>query len=117
MQFPIAELALQTLMETSALIAITLNAFNVRPFLPSSDAITCITCLPGDFFNTTPSGCLPPMYGDSRWNYPSEACDDSDAINDDGCDALCQVETDYAYLKLTNFLQNHLSANTPITSP
>ena len=74
MQFPIAKLALQTLMETCALIAITLNAFNVRPFLPSSDAIKWITCLPGDFFNTTPSGCLPPMYGDSRWNYPSEAC-------------------------------------------
>lgn len=58
----------------------------------------CLTCQQGYQLNTTTFQCFTIVCGDGAWVESSEACDDGNLENGDGCDAYCKVEADYVCL-------------------
>ena len=50
--------------------------------------------------DTNTNACMKiPVCSDGDWVIGYENCDDSNAVNGDGCSATCEVETDYECLE------------------
>ena len=86
------------------------------------DAI-CVSSPGGDYcscpeekvFNGT--SCVDPVCGDGDVNQESEACDDGNTLNDDGCSSTCQVEICGDNITQTNESCDYGQDNGAICSP